>query len=113
MTAPSEKYNGWTNYETWLVNLWADNDQESYQFWREQSQAAYDNAEKDDTFTREERAALDLADELKEWYTPPEVTGIWADMINAALSEVNWYEIAEHYIADCEKEEPDEQASES
>lgn len=23
-------YNGWTNYETWNVALWLDNDQESY-----------------------------------------------------------------------------------
>ena len=25
-------YNGWTNYETWNVALWLDNDYESYQF---------------------------------------------------------------------------------
>mgnify|MGYP003124253585 CR=1 FL=1 len=24
-------YNGWTNYETWNVALWMDNDEESYQ----------------------------------------------------------------------------------
>jgi len=28
----SEEYNGWTNYETWNVALWLDNDYESYQF---------------------------------------------------------------------------------
>ena len=22
-----KKYSGWTNYETWLVKLWLDNDQ--------------------------------------------------------------------------------------
>ena len=27
-------YNGWTNYETWNVALWLDNDYESYQFAR-------------------------------------------------------------------------------
>ena len=27
-------YNGWTNYETWNVALWMDNDEESYQIAR-------------------------------------------------------------------------------
>ena len=27
----SQEYNGWTNYETWNVALWLDNDYESYQ----------------------------------------------------------------------------------
>ena len=27
-------YNGWTNYETWNVALWLDNDYESYQLAR-------------------------------------------------------------------------------
>ena len=26
----SQEYNGWTNYETWNVALWLDNDYESY-----------------------------------------------------------------------------------
>ena len=30
----SQDYNGWTNYETWNVALWLDNDYESYQFAR-------------------------------------------------------------------------------
>lgn len=108
------QYNGWTNYETWLINLWADNDAGSYEFWREQAQETYNEASADDTFSRDERAALDLAEKLKEWHNEatPEVTGLWADMINAALSEVNWYEIAEHYISDCDKEIADADSDE-
>lgn len=25
-----EKYNGWTNRDTWLVNLWLNNDEKNY-----------------------------------------------------------------------------------
>ena len=32
---------------------------------------------------------------------------MFADLLGAALSEVDWYEIAEHYIEDVDKEEPE------
>lgn len=32
-------YNGWSNYETWNVKLWIDNEEGSYDYWREQTPA--------------------------------------------------------------------------
>jgi len=90
------KYNGWTNYETWAVNLWMD---EAGDYYREHAAEMYERAKEDKIFSRIERATLDLADSLKSEYedNTPEVTGCYADLLNAALSEVNWYEIAERY----------------
>ena len=101
-----KEYNGWYNYETWLCKLWIDNEQGSCSYWDETAQEIYDDSEADNTFTRDERAVLTLSDRLKDEFeeATPEVTGFWADMINAALSEINWYEIAEHYIEDVDKE---------
>jgi hypothetical protein len=104
-------YNGWTNYETWNAALWLDNDQGSYTYWCEQAQECYANAEPSSSFTKEEQAVLDLADMLKsdgeeraeQWM--PDQSSFFADMLNAALSEVNWHEIAEHYISDVDKDE--------
>jgi hypothetical protein len=106
-----KEYNGWTNYETWNAALWLDNDQGSYNYWCEQAQECYANAEPSSSFTKEEQAVLDLADMLKsdgeeraeQWM--PDQSSFFADMLNAALSEVNWHEIAEHYISDVEKDE--------
>lgn len=109
-----KEYNGWYNYETWLVGLWIDNEEGSYNYWREMAQEVYDDARADRTFTKEERAALDLSESLKQHFEleQPEVTGFWADMLNAAMSEVNWHEIAEHYIDECDKEtEPVDESS--
>ena len=48
-----KRYNGWTNYETWAVNLWIDNDQGSYTYWREQACSHYDNVADSETVREE------------------------------------------------------------
>lgn len=106
------EYNGWYNYETWLLKLWIDNEEGSSRYWDEAAQEVYDEAEAEKSFTRDERATLTLADRLKDEFeeAQPELAGFWADLLNAAMSEVNWYEIAEHYIADVEKDSKDVEA---
>lgn len=102
-----EKYNGWTNYETWCVNLWMDNDLPQQRYWADEAHTAYRNAHADATFTREERAAFLLSDRIKAEYetaasdmleTANFSVGPFADLLRAALSEVNWHEIAKHWI---------------
>lgn len=90
-------YNGWANYETWLVSLWMDQDSD---YWNSEAHQFYEFAKSDGTFTREERSTLDLADLAKEFHaeTAPEINGVYADLVNASLGEVRWYEIAKHYI---------------
>jgi hypothetical protein len=106
----SDGYNGWKNYETWAVNLWLSNEQSSDSYWNATAQELYDEAEADETFTRDERASLDLADRLKDEHeqAQPELgCSLWSDLLGSAMSEVNWYEIASHYIADVDKDEPE------
>jgi hypothetical protein len=96
-----ETHNGWSNYETWVVNLWIDNDQGSQEFWRENATEAYFNAEADKTFNKEERAALDLMETLKtvfEENNPLSAPDLYTNLLNSALSQVNWHEIAKHLI---------------
>lgn len=97
-----QTYNGWTNYETWNVKLWIDNEEGDYRFWKERAEETYATAKEDQTFSQLERAALTLADELKDQFeeNTPTVTGCYADLLNAALSEVNWYEIAKSLLED-------------
>ncbi len=105
----SEGYNGWRNYETWNVALWIDNDQGSYNQRQNMAQEAWDEAEANRDFTRTERATLDLATALEEWIDElSEDASLFTDLLGAALSEVDWHEIAEHYIEDVDKEEEEE-----
>jgi hypothetical protein len=116
METTSKTYNGWTNYETWAVKLWMDNNEGSYRNGCEQAQQAWEDAEDDgdNDFTREERAVYLLEDRLKEEYeqakdaileTAKMSASVWADMLGAALSEVNWREIAENMLEEVDKNE--------
>jgi hypothetical protein len=98
----SEGYNGWTNYETWVVNLWMDNEQGSQEFFRERAREIYDGPRNPyrDHMTREADAGLAFADWLRDHYDEniPEMPGVYGDLLGGALGAVNWNEIARHYI---------------
>ncbi len=100
-----KEYNGWTNYETWCVNLWIGNDQGSEEQARELTLDAVSRHGKED-------APWHLADELKSWITdeaPDLGATLYADLLGAALSEVDWVEIAEGYLDAYAEESEDEE----
>ena len=78
------EYNGWSNYETWCVNLWMTGDQGYYEQLCEIISSHSD---------------LDvLAVALEDWIRfeyDGEYSSILADLINSSLAEVDWYEIVE------------------
>lgn len=109
-----KKCNGWSNYETWVVKLWIDNEQSSQDYWREIAQEVYESATPNPLLpnqTVEEAFVYDLSQRLKSEFeenNPVTDASVYSDLMNAALSEVNWYEIAEHYVEDVDKGELDE-----
>ena len=110
------EYNGWTNYETWNVALWLDNDQGTEGLMREYAQECYDDAEGTQLRTREQVATGELADRIREYLdenNPVTDASVYSDLLGAALSEVNWREIAEHYIADLDKETEEDDEEEA
>ena len=95
-----KKYNGWTNYETWLFNLHFDD------CFGEDAETFYKDAEACEIFTRRENATFSLAAYIEDYADEfrPEMpsNGFYADLIETGMSEINYHEIAKHYIHDVE-----------
>ncbi len=83
---PDTKYEGFTNRETWFVDLHIKNDRMLYEYARPLCAQAYD--------THEAARHLEgLVDSLKDLLTLKD--SLFSGLISAALARVNWSEIAE------------------
>ena len=100
MTTNTEEkgYNGWKNYETWLVALWINNDQGTQETVLDMARECSGN----------EHERYDLSHQLKDWIEEMnplnENADLFADLLNAALSEVDWYEIAKNFLHDIKEQ---------
>jgi hypothetical protein len=101
-------YNGWKNYETWTVSLWLDNDEKSYRYWRTQVERHRKHAPelrqvRQGTWTTDEAIRIGLAGQVKDEVadrTPLKGASMYSDLLLAALSEVDWFEIVDSWIAE-------------
>lgn len=103
-------YNGWSNYETWCVNLWWSDCEATCDMMDDYAieciQAAIEESdiENDDLNEVKQSATCKLSklmeqylDDYMEECNIPE-SSLVSDLLGAAVSEVNFYEIAKHYI---------------
>lgn len=94
-----ETYNGWKNYPTWCVNLWLSNDEGLYR--EALDRIATVNERPTDEFMPRR---IDVAEMLRRWVSddlaPDLGASFAADLLGYALDNVDWYEIADAWIAD-------------
>lgn len=84
--------NGWKNHATWLVSLWLDED-------------GFNESMIPDS-------RCDATQTIKDWVDDiiadqSSTTGLAADLIASALSDVDWYKLADKYIEMRNNEEED------
>lgn len=81
-------YNGWATYETWLVNLWLTDSPHTEELIREWAKEMEDY----ELARTLEDYVDDMADEENIY------NGLIQDLIKSAMSDVDWEELAQHYI---------------
>tara|TARA_R100000306_G_C4275780_1_gene92466 strand:- start:178 stop:471 length:294 start_codon:yes stop_codon:yes gene_type:complete len=91
-----DTYNGWKNKETWLVNVWLNNDYEMYQYYLGRVTDAWNNNG-------------NVMEELKEivweiYRDEHRESGLINDLIETSLNNVDWSRLAEHYIEEIQEE---------
>ncbi len=86
-------YNGWSTYETWLVNLWLTND------YALNAELRADVIDADSLFDAKEvlMTWMDAAYDTFLEAAGAAHGGLFPDLLRGALSEVNWYEIAKNW----------------
>lgn len=92
-----DKYQGFSNRETWLVAIWIANEQDAHEYWEVRTWEMVKRGNRDGVAT--------LARELQEWCKErqPELpTGMFSDLTNAAMERVDWVGIVESHWRDCE-----------
>jgi hypothetical protein len=97
----ADRYNGWTNYETWNLKLWIDNDQGLYWHWQAAAHEAIGNTDAtDDRATRTREAAEALAEQIESdtREQAPECAGFYGYVLGMAIGAVDYREIAESLI---------------
>ena len=96
------KFNGWTNQQTWLVNLWITNDQYNCDYWHETAaELLADNEENSE-------AVFELANQLEGHFDEmldetdnvhtDSVPGLFRDFLTTSLDLVDWRELAASYL---------------
>ena len=77
-------YNGWSNKETWLVNVWLGDDLQAHKDEGEALTTDYIEG---------------LVDDLA-CFGPLAVTGLMSDLLSTAMGEINYWELEQHYKED-------------
>lgn len=100
-----ETYNGWTNYETWCVNLWLSNEEPLYREALELVSAPIDLLGSESCYVyveEDRRPRIAAADRLKRWVCDDLAADLGAsfaaDLLGSALDNVDWFEIADAWL---------------
>jgi len=103
-----EKYEGWTNRETWATNLWLDNDRGLYYTVQEMAREAILSKDEDQEFACSTCLAENLESLFDEAFSDiAEMSQEGLNMLKdiGSLYRVNWHEIATNILSELQTQQ--------
>lgn len=98
------KYSGWPTYETWCAMAWLDSDESLTSYWEERARQCLVEARH-----KRKPASFLLAEELKEQFLRHNPlageAGLWADLLDCAISHIGFYAMARAFLEGVNDEE--------
>ena len=110
----SETRNGWTKYETKLIDVWLRTDEARLQHCHELANESLEVAAGGESYTSgisdiQRSARFELADRLRAMIDRQnplnDDSSVYADLLNAGIAEVDWHEIAESFLDECQADD--------
>ena len=96
------KYNGRTNYETWNLSLWIDNDREWYRAVNDKAVGLVNDA-----LTKKQQIEIlrSFIIDLVQDEEPKIDACFYSDILNASIREVNFWEISTNIINEARRDQ--------
>jgi hypothetical protein len=95
----SEKHQGYTNYNTFVVHMELHNDGDTYNYWRERAQECKEAAANPEETLPANYLLADLLKESIQDNSPlADTATVYTSLLDAAISEVNWLELAQEFF---------------
>ena len=104
MTKQETTYQGWSNYETWNVNLWLQNTNGSQEFWYAQAREMLVKHGPREAVLVLERQLETQFDEEADYLIDDRRPCCCIDLLRASLRAVNWREIVDHLLEEVQAE---------
>lgn len=102
----SEGYNGWTNWETWVTNLWIDEGLLDLFEVGEQARHFAEINDSDPNFSAYELGRW-MREQVEE-FIGEQPAGLVSDYVGGCLSSVDWTEIAKHHTDEAIRNEQEQ-----
>ena len=83
-SATNKQFNGWTNYETWLADVWLCNDFDTYQIFLSIMDI------KEDKHRKAKKIEEVMRDRIDNLSLEPSLA---SDLLNGSFRQINWLEI--------------------
>ena len=91
----TQKYNGWTNYATWLVNLHFD----CLDFTDDVESGVFDDMDADDIRCHVASWIQEYVESYLDEFAGTDDLFV-LDVVSATIMDVDWHDIADHYVDD-------------